>query len=104
MFRGEKNTNWEGDYRVPCLIRWPGVLKPGTIVNSIGAHEDMLPTLLAAVGDPDIKEKLLKGTRAINRDYKVHLDGYNLMPALEGDGGDDERAAVEIAMVQRAGD
>ncbi len=85
MFRGEKNTNWEGGYRVPCVIRWPGVIKPGTVVNDIGSHEDMLPTLLAAVGDPGIKEKLLKGTQAINRDYKVHLDGYNLMPALKGE-------------------
>jgi arylsulfatase len=86
MFRGEKNTQWEGGYRVPTLIRWPGVIKPGTIINDIGAHEDMLPTLLAAVGEPDIKEKLLKGHRAIGRDYRVHLDGYNLLPALKGEG------------------
>ena len=84
MFRGEKNTNWEGGYRVPCLIRWPGVIEPGTVSNSIGAHEDMLPTLLAAAGEPDIKGKLLKGYRAIDRDYRVHLDGYNLLPALKG--------------------
>ena len=61
MFRGEKNTNWEGGYRVPTLIRWPGVIKPGTVVNDIGAHEDMLPTLLAAAGEPDVKEELLEG-------------------------------------------
>jgi arylsulfatase A-like enzyme len=86
MFRGEKNTNWEGGYRVPCLIRWPGVIKPGTIVNDIGAHEDMLPTLLAAAGEPDIKEKLLKGgVQAIGRTYKVHLDGYNVLPAFKGE-------------------
>jgi len=87
MFRGEKNTNWEGGYRVPCLIRWPGVIRPGTVINDIGAHEDMLPTLLAAAGDPAVKEKLLKGHRAtaLQRDYKVHLDGYNLLPAFKGE-------------------
>ena len=85
-FRGEKNTNWEGGYRVPCAIRWPGVIKPGTVVNDICAHEDMLPTFLAAVGEPDIKEKLLKGNvKAIGRSYKVHLDGYNLLPFFKGD-------------------
>jgi arylsulfatase len=85
MFRGEKNTNWEGGYRVPCVIRWPGVLKPGTVVNEVGAHEDMMPTLLAAAGEPDVKDKLLRGHRAIDRDYKVHLDGYDLLPALKGE-------------------
>ena len=85
MFRGEKDTNWEGGYRVPCIIRWPGVLKPGTVINEVGAHEDMMPTLVAAAGEPDVKEKLLKGYAAINRDYKVHLDGYNLLPALKGE-------------------
>jgi arylsulfatase len=85
MFHGEKNTNWEGGYRVPCAIRWPGVIKPGTIVNEIGSHEDMLSTLLAAAGEPDINEKLLKGHKAMGRDYKVHLDSYNLMPALKGE-------------------
>jgi arylsulfatase len=85
VFRGEKNTQWEGGYRVPCAIRWPGVIKPGTLVNEIGSHEDMLTTILAAAGEPDITEKLLKGHKAIGRDYKVHLDGYNLMPALKGE-------------------
>jgi len=61
-FRGEKNTNWEGGYRVPCMIKWPGVIKPGTIINNIGSHEDMLPTLLAAVGNSNIKEELLIGS------------------------------------------
>src|SRR5208283_4269305 len=61
VFRGEKNTSWEGGYRVPFVIRWPGTIKPGTVVNDIAAHEDWMPTLLAAAGDPDIKEKLLKG-------------------------------------------
>jgi len=85
MFRGEKNTNWEGGYRVPTLIRWPGVIKPGTIVNEIGAHEDMLPTLLAAAGDTKVKEDLLAGRTSGDRTYKVHLDGYNLIPALKGE-------------------
>ena len=61
MFRGEKDTNWEGGYRVPTLIRWPGVIKPGTVINEIGAHEDMLPTLLAAAGDPNVNDELLQG-------------------------------------------
>ena len=86
MFRGEKNTNWEGGYRVPCMIRWPGVIKPGTIINDIGSHEDMLPTLLAAAGDTTVKEDLLKGRKVGDMTYKVHLDGYNLLPALKGEG------------------
>ncbi len=84
MFRGEKNTNWEGGYRVPTLIRWPGVIKPGTVINEIGSHEDMLPTLLAAAGDATVKEDLLKGRTVGTATYKVHLDGYNLLPALKG--------------------
>jgi arylsulfatase len=86
MFRGEKATNWEGGWRVPCMIRWPGVVKPGTIINDIGAHEDMLTTLLAAAGDTTVKEDLLKGRQVGDTTYKVHLDGYNLMPALKGEG------------------
>lgn len=87
MFKGEKNTQWEGGYRVPTIIRWPGVVEPGTVINDIGAHEDMLPTLLAAAGEPDIKEQLLEGgVQAIGREYKVHLDGYDLGPALKGEG------------------
>jgi arylsulfatase A-like enzyme len=86
MFRGEKNTQWEGGYRVPTLIRWPGVIKPGTIINDIGAHEDMIPTLMAAVGDPNIKDELLKGKTIGNMTYKVHLDGYNLIPSFKGEG------------------
>jgi len=84
-FRGEKNTNWEGGYRVPLLIRWPGVIKPGTEVGDIAAHEDWLPTFLAAAGVPDVKEKLLVGYTAGDSTYKVHLDGYNLMPYLKGE-------------------
>src|SRR6185436_13888698 len=83
-FRGEKNTNWEGGYRVPTAIRWPGVIKPGTVLNDIYAHEDMLPTLLAAAGDPDVKEKLLTGMKVGGKTFKVHLDGYNITDALAG--------------------
>lgn len=86
MFRGEKNMQWEGGYRVPCMIRWPGVIKPGTVNNEIGAHEDMLSTLLAAAGDTTVKEDLLKGRKVGDTTYKVHLDGYNLLPALKGEG------------------
>ncbi|MGO9586406.1 MAG: arylsulfatase [Limisphaerales bacterium] len=86
MFRSEKNTTWEGGFRVPCLIRWPGVIKPGTIINDIGAHEDMFPTLLAAVGDANVKDELLAGKTVGDMTYKVHLDSYNLMPALQGQG------------------
>ena len=84
-FRGEKNTNWEGGYRVPCMIRWPGVIKPGTVINDIASHEDMLPTLLAAAGHGNIKEQLLKGINAGGKPYKVHLDGYNLLSFLKGE-------------------
>ena len=83
-FRGEKNENWEGGYRVPTAIRWPGVIKPGTINNDIFAHEDMLPTLMAAAGVPDVKEQLLKGMKVGNKTFKVHLDGYNLTDTLAG--------------------
>jgi len=83
-FRSEKNSNWEGGYRVPTLIRWPGVIKPGTQINDIASHEDIVPTLLAAAGEPEIKTKLLTGFKVGGETFKVHLDGYNLMPALQG--------------------
>ena len=85
-FRGEKNTNWEGGYRVPTAIRWPGVIKPGTVLNDIFGHEDMLPTLMAAAGVPDVKEQLMKGMKVGTKTFKVHLDGYNLTDALAGKG------------------
>ncbi|MEE9117457.1 MAG: arylsulfatase [Calditrichia bacterium] len=84
-FAGEKGSTWEGGFRVPCVIRWPGVIKPGTISNDIHSHEDMMPTLLAAAGVSDIKEKLLKGHTANDKKFKVHLDGYNLMPFWKGE-------------------
>ena len=83
-FRGEKNTNWEGGWRVPALIRWPGVVKPGTRFTEIVAGEDWLPTLLAAVGDPNIKEELLHGYKVGDKTFKVHLDGYNQIDYLSG--------------------
>jgi arylsulfatase A-like enzyme len=85
IFRGEKNTQWEGGFRVPTLIRWPGVIKPGTVINDMGAHEDMMPTVLAAAGDPTVKEDLLKGKKVGDMTYKVHLDGYNLLPFFKGE-------------------
>jgi arylsulfatase len=84
-FAGEKATSGEGGWRVPCAIRWPGTIKPGTVLNGIGSHEDLLPTLLAAAGDPNVKEDALKGTKKIgNTTYKAHIDGYNLIPWLSG--------------------
>ena len=84
-FRGEKNTNWEGGWRVPAFVRWPGKIKAGSVTNGIVHHMDWLPTFLAVAGDPNIKEQLLKGeVSAIGRTYKVHLDGYNLLPLLTG--------------------
>ena len=85
MFRGEKNTNWEGGYRVPAMIKWPGTIKPGSVINDIGAHEDMLPTLLAAAGDKTAKDDLKKGRSIGGTNFKVHLDGYDLGPALRGE-------------------
>ena len=83
-FRGEKNTNWEGGWRVPAIIRWPGVVKPGAIFKDIFAGEDWLPTFMAAAGMPNIKEELLKGYKAGDKSFKVHLDGYNQMDYLSG--------------------
>jgi arylsulfatase len=83
-FRNEKNTNWEGAYRVPAMVRWPGHIKPGTVSNDIVAHLDWLPTFLAVAGDTQIKEELLKGYKVGDMTYKVHLDGDNLVPYLTG--------------------
>ena len=84
-FRGEKDTNWEGAWRVPCAIRWPGVIKPGTVSNEIYSHQDMLPTLLAAAGEPDIVAKCKKGYKAGSKTFKVYLDGFNIGPHLKGE-------------------
>jgi len=83
-FRSEKNTNWEGAYRVPAMVRWPGHIKPGSVSNDIVAHLDWLPTFLAMAGDPQVKEELLKGYKVGDMTYKVHLDGDNLVPYLTG--------------------
>src|SRR5215472_11372670 len=83
-FRNEKNSNWEGAYRVPAMVRWPGHIKPGSVCNDIVAHLDWLPTLLAMAGDTEITQELLKGYKAGDMTYKVHLDGYNLVPYLTG--------------------
>jgi len=83
-FRGEKNTNWDGGWRVPAIIRWPGTVKPGSKFTDLFAGEDWLPTLLAAAGDPNIKSELLKGHKAGKKTFKVHLDGYNQVDYLSG--------------------
>ncbi len=84
-FRGEKNTNWEGGWRVPCAVRWPGVIKPGSIGNDVVHHMDWMPTFLAAAGKTDLKEDLLDGygSKALGRKYRVHLDGYDLSAHLK---------------------
>ncbi len=84
-FRNEKNTGWEGAFRVPFMVRWPGKIKAGRVSNEIMSHLDWLPTLLAAAGGPDVKEKLLKGHAAAGKQFKVHLDGYNFLPYLTGE-------------------
>jgi arylsulfatase len=84
-FRGEKGTTYEGGFRVPLLVKWPGTIKPGIIVNEIIAGEDWMPTLLAATGDPNVKEKLLQGMPVSDKTFKVHLDGYNFMPYFKGE-------------------
>jgi arylsulfatase A-like enzyme len=83
-YRSEKNTNWEGGWRVPCFLRWPGKIPAGSVVNGIVSHQDMLPTLLAAAGDPDISAKLLAGHKIGSMTYKVHIDGLNMLPYLTG--------------------
>src|SRR6266850_2904964 len=85
-FRSEKNTNWEGAFRVPARIRWPGRIKPGQISNEMVSGMDWFPTLLAAAGDPGVKDKLLKGWAPVagGQSFKNHLDGYNVLPYLEG--------------------
>ena len=85
-FRNEKNSNWEGAFRVPCVMRWPGNIPAGVVANDICSHLDMLPTLLSMAGEPDIKAKLLRGHEAMGRSYKVHLDRHDLVPFLTLEG------------------
>ncbi len=84
-FRGEKNTNWEGSFRVPAVVRWPGKIEANSISNEIMSHQDWVPTLMAAVGEPNVKQKLLDGHEANGKTYNVHLDGYNFLPYLTGE-------------------
>jgi arylsulfatase len=94
-FRGEKNTNWEGGWRVPAMVRWPGKIEAGSVTNEIVHHMDWLPTFVAAAGEPDIKGQLKKGgVKAIGRKYKVHLDGYNILPLLTGEADKSERHEI----------
>jgi arylsulfatase len=83
-FRSEKNTNWEGAFRVPLLVRWPGRIKAGTVSNEIIQHHDWLPTFLAMAGAPEVVDQLKKGYKAIGRTYKNHIDGFNFLPYLTG--------------------
>src|SRR4051812_15665218 len=84
IFRSQKDTNWEGGWRVPAFVRWPGKIEAGSVLNGIVSHQDMLPTLLAIAGDPDITKKLLAGHKAGDKTFKVHIDGYNMVPYLTG--------------------
>ncbi len=90
-FRGEKNTSWEGGYRVPGMIRWPGVVQPGREINDIVSHEDWVPTFVAAAGEPEVKRKLLTGYQAAGKSFKVHLDGYDQRDLLAGRGASQRR-------------
>jgi arylsulfatase len=83
-FHGEKNSNWEGAFRVPCFIKWPGHFQENVTLNGIVSHEDWLPTFAAAAGNPNIKEQLLKGAQVNGRQYKNHIDGYNMLDYLSG--------------------
>jgi arylsulfatase len=86
-FRSEKNTNWEGAFRVPCLVRWPAAIKPGTVTNELMSHNDWVPTLCAIAGEPDIVNKLKQGYTANGKNYKVHLDGYDQSKFLRSANG-----------------
>jgi arylsulfatase A-like enzyme len=93
-FRSQKNTNWEGGWRVPAFLRWPGKIKPGSVFNGIASHIDMFPTLLAAAGEADVTQKLLKGCTVGGKNFKVHLDGYNLIPYVTGEAKASPRNAI----------
>ena len=90
-FRSEKNTNWEGGWRVPCFLRWPGKFPTGTVLNGIASHQDMLPTLLAAAGVPDIREKLLRGHKAGDKAFRVHIDGFDMLSYFMGEASESPR-------------
>ena len=100
-FRSEKNTNWEGAFRVPMLVRWPGKIAAGSISNEIVQHHDWLPTFLAMAGAPDVVDKLKKGYKANGRTYKNHIDGYNLLPYLTGKEKESPRQLVLLLQRRR---
>jgi arylsulfatase len=93
-FRGQKDSNWEGGWRVPSFIRWPGTIKPGAVYNGIVSHIDMFPTFLAAAGNPDVTKQLLDGTTVNGQKYNVHLDGYNMIPYFSGKVKESPRNAI----------
>jgi arylsulfatase A-like enzyme len=109
-FRSQKDTNWEGAWRVPAFFRWPGKIKAGTVLNGIVCHQDMLPTLAAAAGDPNVNQKLLDGYKVGNKTFKVHIDGVNQLPYLTGQVKESPRNAFFYVsddggvMAVRAGD
>ena len=100
-FYGEKGTTWEGGFRVPMLVRWPGVIKPGTVQNCIISQEDWMPTLLAAAGNPDVVKQVAEGTTVGGKTFKQHLDGYNFLPFFEGK--EDKSPRHEIFYFDQAG-
>ena len=93
-FHGEKGTTWEGGFRVPCVVRWPGLIKPGTVSNDIMSQEDWMPTLLAAAGEPDIVEKVKQGHQAGDKSFRVHLDGHNFLPYFKGEVAESPRKSI----------
>jgi arylsulfatase len=90
-FRGEKDTNWEGGWRVPCVMRWPGVIAPGQVINEMASLTDFIPTFAAAAGEPDLVAKVKTGYETCGKSFKVHLDGFNLLPFLKGEAKDSPR-------------
>ena len=100
-FRSEKNTNWEGAFRVPLIVRWPGKIPAGVVSNEIVQHHDWLPTFLAAAGEPDVVEKLKEGHEAAGKTFKVHIDGYNLLPYLTGEEEREPAQGVHLLLGRR---
>ena len=100
-FRSQKDTNWEGAWRVPAFLRWPGKIKAGSVLNGIVSHQDMLPTLLAAAGDPDVSQKLLNGYKVGDKTFKVHIDGVNLaaLSHWPGEGESESNPSSTSAMM-----
>ena len=100
-FRSEKNTNWEGAFRIPLLVRWPGKMPAGVVTNDIVQHHDWLPTFLAMAGEPDIIGKLKKGHKAGDKTFKVHIDGYNLLPYPDREGTKSPREGSDLLRRRR---